>query len=162
MGQELTAHCFYRPVGLDAIRPTTREHEIPCEHHNCGIHASTNAENLQAYVYDFSHIVVMVDTWGKVIVHERGFRAEHAQVVAVIYPIPEILISPHKEKSFAMLGGVFFPELIAENSIKAATRFQLPVLNLSDALSTIEQASCDPVFDQGIQPDAGVLKYYEK
>lgn len=76
-GEALTATC------------TKTEHAAPSSNCSCGIYASSlEHEHLKAATYTTVDFVAgRIALWGKVIQHERGFRAEHA------YPLELIVVS---------------------------------------------------------------------
>jgi hypothetical protein len=62
---------------LSATCGSRRDHAAPGEGCTCGIHATRDEEGLRLnYLFGMPAVYGSVKLWGKVVVHERGYRAE--------------------------------------------------------------------------------------
>lgn len=76
-----SATCMRIQRGAVDDRGEPLAHEAPCWGCLCGIYALH--EFPQAQVYQPNLVRGVVKAWGRVIEHERGFRAQYARVIAM-------------------------------------------------------------------------------
>ena len=80
MHEAKVAHCLR----------TDTDHCAPTEGCSCGVHAFSSLPRLLTSTYGEARILIgEVDLWGKVVLTERGYRAEYAYPKRLIVP-PEL------------------------------------------------------------------------
>jgi len=83
------------PAGVEAIARCESGHAAPHEDCACGIHAAREPAAVLSYLRGrdepatVTRVLGRVELWGRVIEHERGWRAERARPVEVWLP-PEL------------------------------------------------------------------------
>ena len=80
------ARCMY--VGF-----TREPHPVPGEGCDCGLYAHHDAAELRRY-HRGDDVLGAIVGWGDLQVHDNGFRAQHAQVVALVAPTSGALVEP--------------------------------------------------------------------
>lgn len=122
--------------------------KVPSERHQgCGFHAHWQVEESKHFVEQIrgtADCLVLVECFGRVVVHEKGFRAQQARIVGVLDWDPRLtfftypLASAHSHPSVATT---------------AARYFNVPMLDECSAMDAIQvqKERCLPV--DGMMPD---------
>ena len=85
-GLEIEAECLMSGASIwpDA-GPWNHSAGVPEERCNCGIHVVPLPRQTIQYLTEYSNgIMAVVETWGKTVVHERGWRASNAKVIGIV------------------------------------------------------------------------------
>lgn len=93
MGLKSLAHDHVWPPALKAAcRQPATDHPAPASACACGIYACHRPDDLQLSAPSVLHpgcvVTGVIEAWGRVEVGARGFRAQHAQIVALEYAMP--------------------------------------------------------------------------
>jgi hypothetical protein len=119
MGLESVSGGYVWPPTLDAVCTARRwpggsnDHEAPHEGCACGIYAChwpTDDQVMDASVLHPGRTVTgVVEAWGRVQLGARGFRAQHARIIALEFALPMFPnVTGHLQREGPILGGLYY------------------------------------------------------
>jgi hypothetical protein len=132
---------FYSPVyghcewtrGLQAASCAIGCSSVPSDQHQgCGFHAHWGVEDSKRFVEQIrgtADCLVLVECFGRVAVHEKGFRAERARIISVLDWDPRYSFFSYPIASTASQPSV---------PLTAARYFDIPLIDDQTAEATIQ------------------------
>jgi hypothetical protein len=124
MGLKSVSHDYVWPHTLDATcLATGGAHDAPGPNCTCGIYACHRPDDEQVAAKSVLHpghtVTGVVEAWGRVQLGARGFRAQHAKIVALEFALPRsVNLNSHIPGKF--LGRTLHYELPDGRTVKAS------------------------------------------